>query len=225
MKRIKNNFTLIELMVVMGLMVLMITLALPAFSKMSGNNKADIMTSGIKTALEQGQSTAVSRNCCVAVVFPSGTPTGSAADYVYGGYRLAEVEASGTSYSFVKWISENYQNKPDGAALVLTAAATDDAATPASGNSSSDTIKETLSISGKNDISYSDFLTVSSLPDGITGNSSVVFKPTGECVNASMYLYIAGADTSGTAPANIANNDFRLLRVNQFTGKVDYVER
>ena len=225
MKCMKNKFTLIELMIVMGLMVLMVTLALPAFSRMAGNNKVDIVTSGIKTALEQGQSTAVSRNCCVAVVFPSGTVTGDAGDYVYGGYRLAKVTPSGSTYTFDKWISEQYQNKPDGAALVLTATATDDAATPATGQATADTLKEKLAISKKEDISYSNFKSVASLPDGISGNSSVIFKPTGECVNSSMYLYIAAADTSGTAPANVSENDFRLLRVNQFTGKVDYVER
>ena len=37
-----QHFTLLELLLVMGLMALMVSFALPAFSRMTGNNKVDI---------------------------------------------------------------------------------------------------------------------------------------------------------------------------------------
>ena len=216
----KQRFTLIELLLVMGLMGLMVTLALPAFSRMAGNNKIDIMTSNIKTALEQGQSTAVSRNCYVAVVFPLAAAEADVKDYNFGGYRLAEVKPTGTNgtdYTFVKWISESYMNKPDGAYIVGSSTkkfspdATDESTTHKKVPSEVKTgnFEKFEGIKG-------------SVPDvDLTKCKAVIFKSTGECVNSDMYICIANADADTLKVSNMY--DYRQLELNQFTGRVDYV--
>ena len=208
-KKITNRFTLIELMMVMGLMVLMVSLAMPAFSKMAGNNKLDVMASNIKIALEQGQSTAVSRNCHVAVVFPNTNCSGDAVAYAFGGYRLAEVSTTdGASFTFVRWISDSYMNKPDGA--YLAAAQT-----------------SVLKVGDQNAPEAFDGAQLSSavtgIEDGITGNVSVIFKPTGESINNEMYLVIASGSVSNKTLTTVERSDYRQLKLNPFTGRVDYV--
>lgn len=221
-KKIKQQFTLIELLLVMGLMGLMVTLALPAFSRMTGNNKVDVMTSNIKTALEQGQSTAVSRNCCVAVVFPLSSTDNDAKDYNFGGYRLAEVitgepdkdgEGNNTScsYKFSKWISETYQNLPDGAFIVADSGSK---FTAAKDKAEAANFSKMLSLAGTTGAANAD--------SSLAGCKAVIFKPTGECVNDDMYICIATADAGDSY--KVANkDDFRQIFLNQFTGRVDYV--
>jgi type II secretory pathway pseudopilin PulG len=232
MYRAKKRFTLIELLVVAGLMVLMVSLALPAFSKMTGNNKVDVMTSNIKTALEQAQSTAVSRNVPVAVIFPLDKCNSDIASFAYGGYRLAEVEITTrevekengtkepvTGWFFKRWISDSYLNTPDGAALVASVKSDD----------SKDKSGDDDGKPAKAEEKIEEFIEVKDVEDGISGNCAVIFKATGESVNNSMYLVVATADVTaesgGGAKLNkVSADDFRLLRTNQFTGRVDYVD-
>lgn len=216
----KQRFTLIELLLVMGLMGLMVTLALPAFSRMTGNNKIDIMTSNIKTALEQGRSTAVSRNCYVAVVFPLAAEEADVKDYNFGGYRLAEVKPTGTNgtdYTFVKWISESYMNKPDGTFMT---AARSSKFTAAGTSVKSENFTGTITVTADDSDPKVD------LPKGDLPNVDlakcwfVVFKRTGECANDDMYICIANADSGTLEVSN--RDDFRQLSLNQFTGRVEY---
>lgn len=232
MYKIKKRFTLIELLVVAGLMVLMVSLALPAFSRMTGNNKVDVMTSNIKTALEQAQSTAVSRNVSVAVIFVLDKCDSSIADFAYGGYRLAEVEATAkeltnengekelvSGWFFKRWVTDSYLNKPDGAALVAAVVADD-----AKDKSADDTGKPSEAVE-----KIDELIEIKEVEDGIKGKCAVVFKSTGESFNESMYLVVANADVAvkaggGAELKKILKDDFRLLRTNQFTGRVDYVD-
>lgn len=217
----KQRFTLIELLLVMGLMGLMVTLALPAFSRMTGNNKVDIMTSNIKIALEQGQSTAVSRNCYVAVVFPLSSTKSELKNYNFGGYRLAEVELSdpdkddggqntSSSYKFTRWIGEVYTNMPDGAMMIADSSTKfgEAKASAAAGNFS-----KMLSLAGTTGAANAE--------NSLAGCQTVIFKPTGECVNDDMYICIASANSEDLKVAN--TDDFRQIFLNQFTGRVDYV--
>ncbi len=232
MYKIKKRFTLIELLVVAGLMVLMVSLALPAFSRMTGNNKVDVMTSNIKTALEQAQSTAVSRNVPVAVIFVLDQCDSSIADFAYGGYRLAEVEDTTkeltnengekkpvSGWFFKRWVTDSYLNKPDGAALVAAVVADD-----AKDKSADDTGKPSEAVE-----KIDELVEIKEVEDGIKGKCAVVFKSTGESFNESMYLVVANADVAvkaggGAELKKISKDDFRLLRTNQFTGRVDYVD-
>ena len=232
MYRAKKRFTLIELLVVAGLMVLMVSLAMPAFSRMTGNNKVDVMTSNIKTALEQAQSTAVSRNVPVAVIFPLDKCNKDVADFAYGGYRLAEVENTtkevekedGTKepvsgWFFKRWISDSYMNRPDGAALVAAVESDDD----------KDKSKDDTDKPEKAEEKLDELIDVKEIEDGISGKCAVIFKATGESVNNSMYIVVATAEVNvksggGAELQKISEDDFRLLRTNQFTGRVDYVD-
>ena len=210
-KSIKTRFTLIELLLVMGLMGLMVTIALPAFSRMTGNNKLDVMASNIKIALEQGQSTAVSRNCYVAVVFPNADCHADVREYSYGGYRLAEVTTTdGANFVFKRWISDSYLNRPDGAYLAEARATVLKAG--------SDKAAENFNNAELNG-NVTGFLAA----DGIGGKSSVIFKPTGESVNNEMYLVIASGSVAGTTLKTEKPEDFRQLKLNPFTGRVEYV--
>ena len=222
----KIRFTLVELLLVMGLMGLMVTLALPAFSRMTGNNKVDIMTSNVKTALEQGQSTAVSRNCYIAVVFPISSNKSDVKEFNFGGYRLAEVEPTDTAdsetdangvttetsskYKFVRWISESYMNIPEGAMMVATKSG-----------------KFTVAPEGVKSGNFGDLLSLAGTTGSGNAGSSlagckvIIFKSTGECVNSNMYICIASVNEDSMTVPN--EYDFRQIFLNQFTGRVDYV--
>lgn len=219
-KKIKNRFTLVELLVVMGLMALMISLAVPAFSRMTKNNEADVMASSIKTALEQGQSTAVGKNCYVAVIFPLSSTKNNVKAYNYGGYRVAEVvsadpdkdgeNVTSSSYKFKRWISESYTNAPGDALMV------------ADGNSKVTEVSETVKAGNFSKMQALAGTTGdANSENALAGCKAVIFKPTGECVNEDMYISIAVADSKNLKVFN--TSDFRQLYLNQFTGRVEYV--
>ena len=219
-KKTQNRFTLIELLVVMGLMVLMVSLALPAFSRMAGNNKLDIMASNISTALAQGQSTAVGRNCYVAVVFPNKNCDKAIIEYAFGGYRLAELKSEdGENFTFVRWINDSYMNSPNGAYLVEVRTTVLKDTTDKDNNKKDAQAADEFKGDG--------LKSVAGLPDNITGNTSVIFKSTGESVNSEIYFVIASgkvtADTNSNSLATIEPADFRQIKLNPFTGRAEYV--
>ena len=229
-------FTLIEMIVVMGIMGALMALMLPSFNKMINGNKVDQMASNIKLGLEQAQSHAITSRRYVAIVFPNNTGNwNNLTNYCFGGYRLAYVkpEKDGTSWAFVKWIPDQVWRNPRETALLLRVMDSEasDYTTYDKRKSSGEEqngggVKNTITaLTG----AFSDPLkTLSSFSDG-SGKYAIVFSPYGGIkIDASaMKLVIGEAIENGNNlifPSRDANGptNILILEINKLTGRVDY---
>ena len=116
----KERFTLIELLAVVAIASIMIAIFVPLFNRMMFGSKVEQAASNFKLGLEMAQSQAISARRYVAMIIPTryGDASASLKPYCDGGYRLAFVKKSGSTTSFVDWISgSSWRNPRDGAAL------------------------------------------------------------------------------------------------------------
>ena len=117
----KSQFTLIELLAVIGLLSVLIGIFAPAFSRMLVGSKVDQMASNFKTGMEVAQSKAVASRKYVAMILPNkyDSLNSKLRPYCNGGYRLAYVKKDGNAWKFVSWVpGSNWSNIADGAMLV-----------------------------------------------------------------------------------------------------------
>ena len=116
----KERFTLIELLAVVAIASIMIAIFVPSFNRMMFGSKVEQAASNFKLGLEMAQSQAISARRYVAMIIPTRYADASASlkPYCDGGYRLAFVKKSGSTTSFVDWVSgSSWRNPRDGAAL------------------------------------------------------------------------------------------------------------
>lgn len=230
-KQTKTNFTLIELLVVMLLMGFLITLMLPGFNRMISGNKVDQMASNLKLALEQAQSHAITSRRYVALVLPSNSSDSSWTDeekrHCLGGYRMAYVKNSGTSWEFQKWVPDSmWKNAPDGAMLLMVAD-TSTTFTPGTGISGVITDQETSL--GNNLLSLSSYKANPETTSTTHPECAVIFSPYGGVkTTKNLRFVIAEAIPNGTTlvfPSrdNTGPTNYLILNLNRITGKVDYL--
>ncbi len=121
-----RHFTLIELLAVILIAGILVTLAVPSFSRMSSGMRVNQAASQLKLAVERARVEAVTSRNYVALIFPvklSGGPdwtTDANADFdenlYFGGFRLAYVDKD---QNFKQWCpGSTWQKLPDGTALI-----------------------------------------------------------------------------------------------------------
>ena len=89
----RQNFTLIEMLVVIGIAGLLFTLMGPAFSRMTRGNAVESLASGLKLGMERARALAVSQRRSVAVLLPNKVSDKEKAHYNFqrGGFLLGFV--------------------------------------------------------------------------------------------------------------------------------------
>lgn len=239
-RRIRRNFTLIELLAVMLLMGALTLMMLPAFNQIIRGNKVDQMTAELALGLEQAQARAVSSRRHVALVLPNQQNLWSGSDekeaifpYSYGGFRLAYVEPSGSNWKFIRWVPDSeWRNAPSGAMLVrvigenendFDSIAEGDAVSGCVSNPQSGTLGNKLGtlVNCKLIPTASASMTI---PDSL-----IVFSPYGGLKNdEDLQLVIAEAIPVGnsvaypSASGSGGPTNWLMLSINKFTGRVEY---
>ena len=243
-KRRRDDFTLVELLVVICLASLLFGIVLPAFSRMVTGSAVDRLSSSLKLRLEQAQSNAASSRRHVALILPGGSETTWSGDKEkaarLGGSRMCYVDTPGTadfSSKFQRWIPDEDWTQPDRGAFLIGVYKADP-------TKDDGTLKDKGTGSGK--ISYAESL-AGTLPDATSGqdkplkdvkeydgggdtrgNCAILFSPKGSMRNTKeVYLVVAEAMVNGGSflfPGGGVHN-FRVLRVDHVTGRVEYYSK
>ncbi len=97
-------FTLIELIAVMGVMILLAAVAIPAYSSLFSGRKTTLAANQVNSAVMEARAHAVSAKVYTALVFVKDNPSDSG----YRSFRMAEVyhnpDTDNTSYSWRRWV-------------------------------------------------------------------------------------------------------------------------
>lgn len=116
----KSHFTIIELLLVISIAGVMLSVAVPAFSRMIKGSASGIAVRELMGKINAARSYAISNGTYVALVFPgdSGDNSDFQKRFGYRAYRVCEVAPDGTGYRFLRWIpGENWQYFPGGILL------------------------------------------------------------------------------------------------------------
>ena len=221
MQKNKRHFTLLEILIVLGIIIVIVGLTTPAFSRLvigSAVDQAGQMVSG-QLAIARGE--AIARRQCVALVMP-GKSYGAGDEGVnkcYQAFRLALVEQDGTDYKFDEWLpGSEWAYLPNGAIIAqvtsdepwdtngeLTQSGTspDYEYTPTGTCSASDSTKQ-LKANG-------------SLSHDVR---AVIFTPEGQADQWTYITLMEGiAPANEDEPRNTNPNNLFVLAVSPMTGK------
>jgi len=213
----RRRFTLIEVLVVIGIAGLLLTLMGPAFNRMTRGNDVESHASGLKLGMERASSLAASSRRYVAVMLPYGISNESDPLYNYqrGGYRLAYVSQNGSGvYTLDSWLpGSEWENPRRNAGLYSISRATPASSITRPSSKVTEADMKEKKIKGDPDLLYD---------VNISGATckAVIFSPFGDARTAAaeveLVFLIAGIDTSEA--------DCLAIRLNTLSGKVEFID-
>ncbi len=262
--KICRQFTLIEILLVVTIMVIIMGFTAPAFSRITRGNAVDVSSRMVSGQLALARAEAVSKRQCIAVVMPGARfnppSSDSSSAFHFTSFRSAIVEEDADGkFIFKKWFpGTEWTFLPNGAVIAEV-----DGDGEAGSFSAGIECKVTMDVPSNPEIVKSrsvnrDWLAADSglqlnelgrgresglsvvyeakAGEMCTGGDNrntdgircIVFKPNGRVAGGSKYVTIVeGVVPATEAPFILTNGNIfnmRLMRVNQFTGKVVFIE-
>jgi len=237
-KRRCNDFTLVELLVVICLASLLFGIVLPAFSRMVTGSAVDRLTSNLKLRLEQTQSQAAVSRRPTALVLPNGAATvwtdSKEQAARLGGSRMCyvdNVDTSAGSAKFKRWVPNEEWTRPERGAFLIRVTDNGDGDDGVAVEGSAQKVgngtnagEETLLAKGS-----APLLKIDSYQGGEAREScAVVYSPNGNMRNQNdIRLVVAEAMINGgklifPGGGDAGAHNFRVLTINHVTGRVEY---
>lgn len=261
--KICRQFTLIEILLVVTIMVIIMGFTAPAFSRITRGNAVDVASRMVSSQLAMARAEAVSKRQYIAVVMPGARFTPPSSDsssaFHFTSFRSAIVEEDADGkFIFKKWFpGTEWTFLPNGAVIAEV-----DGDGEAGSFSAGIECKVTMEATNPEVVEWRkvnpDWLAAGSglqlnelgraresglsvvyeetaeemCPGGDNTNTEgircIVFKPNGRIAGGSKYVTIVeGVVPATSAPFILTNGNIynmRLMRVNQFTGKVVFIE-
>ena len=213
----RQRFTLIEMLIVVGIAGLLFALLGPAFTRMTQSRSVDQHAAGLKLGMERARAIAVAQRRFTALLLPHSSTTVTDPHYNYqrGGFKIAFIaHSTENGYVFDGTIdSADWTNRGNNAFLTAVDSKNNK-------NLSSETPMESDFLQ-KEPAGFSSLLhSVSNVPTGSGGvlisTRAIIFSPYGNVVmpgdDMEIYFYITGLDV----------NDCIKLRLYKLSGKVEF---
>ena len=110
----RHGFTVLELLLVLGLSAALLTIAVPAFYRTMRGSATGNAARELIGKISAARAYAASNRTDVAIVFPR-NETNVANELKFSAYRVCEVDISGSSITFRRWVpGENWTYLPTG---------------------------------------------------------------------------------------------------------------
>ena len=220
----RQRFTLIEMLIVVGIASLLFALLGPAFTRMTQSRAVEQHASGLKLGMERARALAVSQRRYVAMLLPDKKTNDAEIDkFRYGGYRLAFVTQdvsniptaidSSNGFSFDSWIAEEeWRNSGKGKAHLVGISTTT--------SPSAALMPEETQITEDYEAEFKNKSTLSKLSVDISKEfACLLFTPNGDVKTAvdsdsELYFWVC---------SEFFYNQ-QKIRLNKINGKVEYVE-
>jgi len=225
-----KRFTLIEMLVVLSIIGIMLSISLPAFSRLMAGQGVSGGARELGGMLSMTRAYAIGNNCYAAVIIPGGTGStafsgSSSTKLNFCAYRPCVVtpKYSGgviqpNQWNFASWVDETkWSVLPSGVVVTNTSDGIDNVVTNG----------DTITVSGETSTSKNFFkdLLDETVSD-ITFNA-VVFRPSGipsTSSSAAGIYYVRAGTPNGTSVIETDpnhKNNYKLT-INQYTGRLKY---
>lgn len=222
-KRLRiRSFTLVEMLVVLSIIGVMLSVSLPAFSRLMAGQGVTGGARELGGMLRMTQAYAIGNNRYAALIIPGNQTSLTSIvpnSHKFRCYRPCVIQYNSTSETctFVNWVpNTKWEFLPD-RTLVFYASTL---------NTTDSTTKETFT-NGKaiNDVDFSDISSVSGANsvDISETSGAIVFKPDGSSFGYSPIQTIIGQGTynNGTS-TRTSTVDKITISVNPYTGRLSY---
>ncbi len=224
--QLRMSFTLVEVLIVIGIMGILMFIGLPAFEKLVKGTGVELATRTVASKLGIARSYAITNRQYVAVLMPDKDsspvlPVGVSGlgNFPYMGMKLCVVSSTSTTsggittYTFKRWIpSENWSFLPTGTAIIHI----DNTAGFVDGSSSDHEEVDSVNL---HEIKPS-----ATTYDTVNDIKAIVFKPTGKPVGSgARYVTVGESTYNGTALVHPGASNRMDVKVDQYTGKVTII--
>lgn len=219
---VRKNFTLIEILTVLGLMAILLFIALPAFEKLAKGHGVELAARNLTSKLGQARGYAITSREYVALLMPTASTSPILPDHAFKGYKLCVVSSppTGTSptvFTFKRWLpSEKWEFLPNGTAIADIRSGTHASISSDSNNWGTAFAGEEVDGVNLSEISSPTYDTVNDI-------RAIVFKPTGKmAVTLDRYVAVSESTYNGTALTPTNKKNWIDITIDQFTGRVTY---
>jgi Tfp pilus assembly protein PilE len=225
----RKNFTLVEILMVLGLMAILLFIALPAFEKLAKGSGVELAARNLTSKLGMARGYAITKREYVAVLMPTKDTTVSSVttvlpnDYPYKGYKLCVVSSTSTGtsptvFTFQRWIpSEKWEFTPNGTAINHINYQRHD---PGTDSNITTGTWSTFAHEEVNGVNLSEISSTYANLDNVRG---IVFKPTGKmAVTGNRYIAVSESTYNGTSLISTNPKNWIDITIDQFTGRVTY---
>ena len=196
----KNNFSLIELLCVIVIVILLFSIAIPAFNTLTKGESVESGARIVGSQLKAARIHAVTNREYVALIIP--TTESLLSDYLYKAYRPCIVNSS---YVFQEWVpGEKWEFLPTGAAIL---------------DVDNNTGYDAGAFTSASEITGVDFSDIGggALVDDVKG---IVFSPSGKAVGSRKYVIIG---SSALLEGGVTSTSNQVdITIDQYSGRVSY---
>ena len=226
---INKPFTLVELMVVIGIMIIILSLSAPAFKKLAMGSSVDIAARMVSSQLMLARAEAISRRECIAVVMPGSNFNKDANDisnYSYTAFRSAIVELDDSNCKFKEWVpGTQWAFLPVGAIIRDVSDSIPSIIKYSSTDGKYERDPSVVSFSAGGSCSSIKEQSSGDMMNGVNNTSNtircIIFKPNGRTTK-SCFITVKEGLTDDTKDSLVDN--CHILEVSQFTGQTRFLE-